>query len=69
MDGPEDYHAKWSKSETERQISYDYAYMWNLKNGYKETYLKNRNRYMDIENKLIFTKGDGGERDKLEDWG
>ena len=43
--------------------------MWNLKNGYKETYLKNRNRYMDIENKLIFTKGDGGERDKLEDWG
>ena len=23
MDGPRDYHTKWSKSERERQISYD----------------------------------------------
>ena len=27
MDGPRDYHAKWSKSEKERQISYDITYM------------------------------------------
>ena len=26
-----DYHTKWSKSERERQISYDIIYMWNLK--------------------------------------
>ena len=31
MHGPRDYHAKWSKSDRERQISYDIAYMWNLK--------------------------------------
>ena len=32
MDGPRDYHTKRSKSERERQISYDITYMWNLKN-------------------------------------
>ena len=31
MDGPRDYHTKLSKSDRERQISYDAAYMWNLK--------------------------------------
>ena len=31
MDGPRDYHTKWSKSERERQILYDITYMWNLK--------------------------------------
>ena len=29
MDGPGDYHTKWSKSE--RQIPYGIAYMWVLK--------------------------------------
>ena len=29
-DRPRDYHTKWSKSEIERQISYDIPYMWNL---------------------------------------
>ena len=27
MDGPRDYHTKWSKSERERQIPYDITYM------------------------------------------
>ena len=31
MDGPRDCHTEWSKSDTERQISYDSAYMWNLR--------------------------------------
>ena len=26
-----DDHTKWSKSDRERQISYDIAFMWNLK--------------------------------------
>ena len=30
MDGPRDYHTKWSKSDRERQIPYDITYMWNL---------------------------------------
>ena len=32
MDGPRDSHTEWSKSDREIQISYDMAYMWNLKN-------------------------------------
>ena len=31
MDGPRDYHTKWNKPDRERLISYDIAYMWNLK--------------------------------------
>ena len=31
MDGPRDYHTKLSKSDRERQISYDVTCMWNLK--------------------------------------
>ena len=31
MDVPRDYHTKWSKSDREKQVSYDIIYMWNLK--------------------------------------
>ena len=40
MDGPREYHTKWSKSDGERQISYDITYMWNLKKWYKWTVYK-----------------------------
>ena len=30
----DDYHAKWSKTGRERQISYDIIYMWHLKNEF-----------------------------------
>ena len=40
MDGPRDYHAKWSKSERDRQISYDTIYMWNLKSDTNELIYK-----------------------------
>ena len=33
MNGPRDSHTEWSKTYRERQISYDIAYMWNLKNN------------------------------------
>ena len=45
-----------SKSDTERQI-YDIACMWNLKKWYKWTYLQNRNRLTDVENKLMVIRG------------
>ena len=57
MGGPRDYHSKWSKSDRERQISY-ITYMRYLKKWYKWTYLQNRNRLADIENKLMVTKGE-----------
>ena len=31
IDGPRKYHTKWSKSDRERQMSYDITYMWNVK--------------------------------------
>ena len=31
-DGPKGYYAKWNKSDRERQITYEFTYMWNLKN-------------------------------------
>ena len=56
MDAPRDYHTKWSKSDTERQI-YDIAYMWNLNRGYKWTYLQKRSRVTDVENEHMVTRG------------
>ena len=40
MDGPRDYHTKWSKSGREKQISYDITYMWNLKHDTDELIYK-----------------------------
>ena len=31
MNGPRDYHTKWSKSEGGRQVPYEITCMWNLK--------------------------------------
>ena len=31
MDGPRVYYAKWNKANRERQMLYDFNYMWNLK--------------------------------------
>ena len=61
MNGPRAYHTKWIKSGRERQISYDITYMWNLKKWYKWVNLPNRNWVTDVENKLIVTRGMGGE--------
>ena len=55
MDGPRDYHPKQSKSDTERQIPNDTAYMWNLK---KNDTNELKNRLTDTENKLMVTKGE-----------
>ena len=38
--------------------------MWNLKKMI-QTYLHNRNRLTDIENRLMVTKGESGQGDKL----
>ena len=40
MDGSRDCHTEWSKWDRERQISYDIAYMWNLKMGTNELIYK-----------------------------
>ena len=50
-----DCHIEWSKSE--KQISYNITYMWNLEKWYRWTYLQSRNRHTDIENKFMDPKG------------
>ena len=68
-----------SEVSRQRQISYDrlyeeyiysnITYMWNLEKWYKWTYLQIRNRLIDIENKLMATKGEKrGGREKLGAW-
>ena len=49
-----------SYSDSERQISYDITYMWNLKKGYKCTYLQNSNRLQTLKTNLWLPKGTGG---------
>ena len=65
MEGPKDYYTKWSKSERERQIPFDITYMWNLKHDIDEFVYEID---LDIENKLMVTKGKTEERDKLGAW-
>ena len=60
MDGPRDCQTEWSKSDRERQIPYDIAYMWNLEKWYKWTYSQNRNRVTDVKNKLMVTRREKG---------
>ena len=67
MDEPRDYDIKWSKSDKDKyhMISLICGILKNEQ--CKWTYLQNRNRPTDIENKLMVTKGKGA-RDKLAVW-
>ena len=40
MDGPRDCHTESNMSNRERQTSYDFIYMWNVKNGTNEPIYK-----------------------------
>ena len=60
MDGPRDYHTKWSKSDREKQI-YDITYMWNLKYDTSELIYKTETDSKTSTN-LRLLKGKAGER-------
>ena len=57
MDGPRDCHTKWSKSE--KQTPCHLIIRMESKIWYKSTYLWNKNRLTDIENRLAVAKGKG----------
>ena len=66
MDGPGDYHTKWSKSDKDK-----YRMMWNLKKMIQTTHLQNRNRLTDLENDFMATQArgrGGGAGDRLGVW-
>ena len=58
MDEPRGYYAKQNKLDQERQIPYDFTYMWNLKNKTNDQTYQNRNRLIDTENKLVVARGE-----------
>ena len=58
MDWSTDYHAKWSKSDGEKQTLY-IIYVWNLKNSTNELIYKT-DRLTDVEKKLWLPKGKEG---------
>ena len=54
-----------SEVSQKKKDKYNVAYMWNQKKCYKWTYLQNRSRVIDVENKLTVTSR---VRNKLGDW-
>ena len=48
-----------NKSDTERQIPYDFTYMWNL-NEKNKLNKQNRNTLIDTETKLMVASWEGG---------
>ena len=64
MDGPRDYHTKWSKSERKTN-TIQYYLWWNLKYKTNEPRY-NRDRLTNIENTLLFASGEvnGGGMDR-----
>ena len=56
MNGPRDYHTKWSKSEKDK---YPVIYVWNLKKWYKWTYIQNRNRLTKNKAFMVTKRGVG----------
>ena len=63
IDGPKDYHTKWSQKKKDK---YHITYMWNIKHYKNELIYKTETYSLrDIENKPVYTKGEGEGRDKL----
>ena len=45
--------------DSEKQIPYDIAYMWNLKIMIEINLFTKQNRLRDLENELLVTRGEG----------
>ena len=59
MDGPRDYHAMWSKSDKERQISY-HLHVESKKNDRNELIYKIETDSQTWKTNLCLPKGKGG---------
>ena len=69
MDGPGDYYTKWSKSERERQIPYDFTYMWNLKCIQINISMKQKTDSQIGRTDLWLPRGRRGEQGKDREFG
>ena len=68
VDGPGDCHTEWSKSEREKQTSYNIAYMWNLEKWYRWTHWQSRNKSHRCREQIYSYQGGKGGWDKMGDW-
>ena len=57
MDEPVGQHGEWNKPNTERQILYDFIYMWNLKNSSSQSREKNGGYWGLEDNEEMLVKG------------
>ena len=63
MDGPRRYYIKRNKSYGERQIPYDFTYMWNLENKTNEQTKRNPDHILlNMEKKVMVARGKQGRR-------
>ena len=69
MNGPRDYHTKWSKPDRERQISYDTIYMWNMEKIIQmNLFTKQKEVYKHAKQTYGYQRRKGSGGYKLEGW-
>ena len=68
IDGPRDCRTECSKSDTERQTSYDITYMWNLKKKCTDELIYETKVESQMQKTNLWLPGDKAGRDKLGDW-
>ena len=66
MDGPRDYHTKWSKSDR-KKTPYAITYMWNLKYDTSQHIYKTEQTHRHIEQTCGYQGGGVGGKDGLRD--
>ena len=59
LDEPTGCHTEWRQSDTERQMSHDITFMWNLKKWHKW------NRLTDVWNKHVYQREGMGDRGEI----
>ena len=69
MDGTRDYHTKWSKSKSKREISHDITYMCNLKkNDTNEVIYRQKQTHRLQKQTYGCQRGEAGKRGRLGVW-
>ena len=61
MDGPRDYHTKWSKSDRERQIPYEKSLTCGISDMTQMNQSTKQKTFTDIENRFVVAWGREGE--------
>ena len=56
----DEYYAKQNKSDGKRQEPYDFIHMWDIKQKATNEQVKQQNKLIDIEDRMVVTKGEQG---------